>query len=170
MMKRITTFLLVCFITNSAKGQSVDSLIDFKKYNPGTSLRIESYIHDSTDCGEWGGHTETINIFNMDLNPDSLMIFYTRYPTRCVTKQPRPLPKNALIDYRGLLVAEKQEIIREYIKRLRNHIPSTGMYSNASNSYEVSFTKGHLTTSFKIHDKDNSFKEYEEFRNTLFRK
>ena len=154
----------------SVNSQSIDSMINFKNYDNHTSLCIISYTHDSTDCGEWGGHSEQITIRRFN---GKLKINYIRKSSDCenVTKEKK---SGSQIEYSDTLTVIKQEYVKIYLKELLEHTPNKGHpeykeISNAPNRYEVQFQNGFMTYSFKINDDDDSWKKYEPFRTKLIK-
>jgi hypothetical protein len=140
--------------------------IDFDDFERSTNLRLNSYIHDSTDCGEWGGHNERISIYKID---GQLEISFTREKSDCSEGMPfhKPLPNNIPLEFHGSLTKEKQEWVEDYIEKLFKHKPNENRQSNAPNRYEVQLETGFLTKVIKIDDHDNSWLGYETFRNKL---
>ena len=57
----ITTVIISQYVNCQVSNMTVKRMVDFSNYDFKT-LKIISYVHDSTDCGEWGGHYEQILI------------------------------------------------------------------------------------------------------------
>jgi hypothetical protein len=77
-MKTILIFLIILLCGNNLKSQPIDSLTNFSQYSSLDTLKIAIYI---SDCGEFGGHGEIINVFKAD----KVMITYQRDPRVCIT-------------------------------------------------------------------------------------
>jgi len=159
-------------ISISVNCQSIDSYINFKEYDKFNSLRIISYIHDSKDCGEWGGHKEQITIYK---NNGILWFHYKRNQSDCelsIELHRRKLEPQS--ECQDTLTAIKQELVSVYLNELVKHVPNSGnvdfrIISNAPNNYEVQYQNNCLTNSFNIQDEDTSWKKYERFRNEIIK-
>jgi len=136
---------------------------DFETYTSTMGFELDSYIHDSTDCGEWGGHNEKIHIRNSDTVQT---ISYVRFQSDCklfdINYQP---PKNIIRSYEGILTKKKNILLQEYIKEFKKH-PKFTHSSNAPDSYEIRFIQDSLFTGFKIYY-TNDWSRYEVLRNQL---
>lgn len=159
--------LVLLTISLCGESQSLRKMTSFESYTRANTLTFESYIHDSTDCGEWGGHRERIFIYETE---GSLVAYYVRDSSNC--SLPKKFKKNT---YRGrrewhvMLTKEKQKLVKSYLKKFYSYIPPEHLFSNASNSFEVSFTNGDFTNSYSVSDRGSRWKEYEAFRNELMK-
>ena len=165
-LKIIFGILLTYLKVNS---QTVKDFTSFENFDKLTTLKIISYIHDTLDCGEFGGHREYI-IFTKSNN--QLYMNYEREKSDCLLSFKNEKKYSSLIvfSYKDSVTIDKEKDIISYIERLINHRPNKNSSSNAPNYYEVILTKDSFSLSFKISDKDNSWDEYESFRNRLITK
>ncbi|MBS1636918.1 MAG: hypothetical protein JST26_13455 [Bacteroidetes bacterium] len=149
--------------------QDINSFTDFQNYDNSTTLKLISYIHDDYDCGEWGGHVEKIVIYKFK---DALTIIYSREKTNCPKELAgeKKLPSAIRTNWTDTLRITDWQVVKEYLIGLSKHKPAPDIISNASNSYEVQFTKDYFTSSFKVDDRDNSWKKYYEFRDYFVNK
>ena len=171
-IRKIIAAIVLLMVSLSGNCQSINSMMDFKKSDNLKIVRIISYIHDSTDCGEWGGHTEEITISKRN---DITWIHYTRKANDCDLSDATPKKKTKIqTEYDGALTKTKQECVKKYLRKLTKHIPNKGRsdyrtVSNAPNIYEIKFQDLCLTYSFRINDEDNSWNRYELFRNQIIK-
>ncbi len=156
---------MLLFSCQNQKSDFID-FTDFNSYNQRSSLTISTYIHDKSDCGEWGGHKERIRLFK---SKDNWRLIYARdsnnchiyFPNREETLINKPVefelsPNNA--DFKE---------IKLFVHNLEQYAPRMNMSSNATNTYSVKFNYGTITKSYDIIDISNDFLGYKELRTYL---
>ncbi len=164
----ITTVIISQYVNCQVSNMTVKRMVDFSNYDFKT-LKIISYVHDSTDCGEWGGHYEQILIYK-DIFSGVLSYSYERQPNKC----------NDIIGYRGrrpqiheqfkgVLTKEKQKYVSAYIKELFKFRFDFSGISNASNSYEVKFSNRCYSSGFEIEDEGDCWNKYKSFRDSIIK-
>ncbi len=137
--------------------------IDFDSFDNNTQLTVKSYIHDKSDCGEFGGHEETILVKKKN---GELTYYYKRDSTAC--------PREFAIRYKkevdrpialtGLLSDQKQLLLQEYLDVFFTHQPSWNQISNAIDSYEVELVTEFRTITFKLSPVENKWNHYKVMR------
>jgi hypothetical protein len=163
---RLVLFFILLSLSLGCESETKYIQVDFDNFDESTTLRLNSYFHDSTDCGEWGGHGETISIYK---SKKELVISFNRKKSDCSNGMPfyKPLPDNIQLKFYGSLTKKKQKLVEDYIENLFKHKPDENMRSNAPDRYEVQLEIGFLTKGLEIDDNDNSWLNYETFRNDL---
>ncbi len=109
--------------------------IELGQFNGTSNLSIEAKF---SECGEWGGHRETINV-----NSDKQQILYATYnvyPFNCDSLDyfygNRNL--NPTIVRKVILDEQKQQSIVDYVERLtRSRIAQRFPTSNANNVFSI---------------------------------
>jgi len=162
-MKTTLLFVVMFILCRDLKGQSIDSFTNSNEYTAVDTLEIVSSFHDSTDCGEFGGHKEVLKIFKND----KVTFTYHREPRQCLMRNPSPFPNNIVMNYTWSLDIDKQKLINGYLKQLQDHIPSKNVVTNAPSFYWVRFNGREI---FRLNDSDASWKEYENFRDAVLKK
>lgn len=126
-------------------------------------------IHDSTDCGEWGGHEEEIYVIK---RKKDLFISYDRKLGTCHYElTTRELPKNVKTSYDGKLTQSKKKLLESYIDEFKRHNIYRGeeQGSNAPDYYEIRLEKDSVINGYMIYDMNNAWTttKYEILRNKL---
>lgn len=163
----ITTLIISQYANCQLPKMTVKKMVDFSNHDF-RSLKIISYVHDSTDCGEWGGHYEQILIYK-ELD-GALSYYYERKPNNC----------NNVIGYRGrhpqihekhsgVFTKEKQKYVKTYINELIKFKFYNCGASNVSNSYEVKFENHACSYGFEIEDDGKRWEKYESFKNSIIK-
>ena len=163
-MKHFSFPLLLLFISCETLN---DINVDFNNFDRGTTLTLKAYFHDDTDCGEFGGHKETIIIIK---ERNELKFSYKRDSSQCLRKSlpERELTQDTRRTYNGELTTGKQRLVMNYINKLYNYNPSKYTMTNAIDHYEFELKRiPFTTTTFSIDYAGNDWKEFETLRNEL---
>jgi len=142
--------------------------VDFDSFSNGTTLTLESYSHDNSDCGEFGGHKETILIKK---EKNELTFYYKRDSTNCPKELAIRFNKelDRPTEIKGRLSGDKHDLIQSYLDELLTHEPTWNNISNAPNSYEVRFSSEFRTLYFQLSPVDKEWKAYITMRNNLIK-
>lgn len=144
-----------------------DNSFNFDKFDNDTELEIKSYIHDDSDCGEWGGHSELITLTKFR---DEFRLNFKRDSSDCIRPRLKDQPRaDSIVDKKFKIDTRKVELIMDYIEKLNNHRPSSNLYSNAQNYYKIKFRNQHKTIEITISDPDNSWTLYHGLKKDLFK-
>src|SRR6478736_4003313 len=109
---RIFILLFIAFFSCS----SSDCGFSLKEFDKGSTLELESYIHDKGDCGEWGGHLEHI-VFSRFGKKYKLV--YRRDTSDCIRPRLKEKPGYDTGSEKELIVsAEKIVMTMGYISKL----------------------------------------------------
>jgi hypothetical protein len=140
--------------------------VDFDSFDEETTLVLKCYYHDKSDCGEFGGHHETIQIKK---EKDELVYIYKRDSTSCSKERVARYSEapDKPFQVSGRLSIEKQRIVKRYLDSLQNHQPSWNLISNATNNYEIILTTEFRTKTFKLWPVEEQWKAYQDMGEEL---
>lgn len=145
-MKKILFAFILVNINIVVFSQTYVDLSDFDSYDSHSTLAIKSYLHEFTDCGEWGGHKESLFIYKYD----SVWTYtYIIYPSECY----KPNRLNEKIKKEDTLEIDDLNYIKHFLKII-NLTPHTDWISNAPDSYEIRLTLRKKTFYYKLEDAD----------------
>ncbi len=145
-MKKILFVFFLVNINIFVFSQVYVDFTDFNNYDSNSTLAIKSYIHESTDCGEWGGHNESLFIYKYD----SVWTYtYIRYPSECYSQN----GLNEKIKKEDTLVKDDLNYIKHFLKII-NLAPHTDWISNAPDNYEIRLNLRKKTFYYKLEDAD----------------
>jgi len=158
-MKKLIFAFIPIILNFFAFSQVYIDFTEFEDYDPESLLAITSYIHDSNDCGEFGGHKESILIARYD---SVWTCTFIRYPTQCPSKYKEKIVIEDTLNNNDL------NNIKHFLKKL-NQMSEPPWISNAPDSYEVRLSTRKKIFSYKIDRTSNRDirKEYLSFRNKL---
>jgi hypothetical protein len=161
-MATFFSFMVLVIVTSCDSGDK----LDFSAFDNFTSLTLKAYFHDDTDCGEWGGHSETMSIVERD---NKLIFSYKQDSSRCLIRSlaEKKLSSDIKRDCEGELSTEKQKLVADYVKEVYSYDPSKYSLSNAPDYYSVEL-KGRFTTRiFRIDYTGDDWRKFEELRNKI---
>ena len=162
-MKYTLVLLIICLISCQGTKSELADFTNFDTFDEQNRFRIEAYIHDRSDCGEWSGHKEKIVVFKTG---DYWRLMYTRSPNDCKAYFPdrEETPIGQLTDFELNLDTNDLNALKSFVYRLEEYTPQKHLSSNATDDYIIVLRDGRITKSFETIDSSNHFTGYFELR------
>lgn len=149
-MKQLTLFIatIACIISCSKSDNSSDkNKYLFENIHGTDTLKIKAKY---SDCGEWGGHFECIDIYRSDNN--KLTLHYQRDTVNC--PDPSLFNRRIIDEWKKELSAEDQDHIMNFINDLTKRTFIDEGISNAGDYYVIKRSTGSLTIEYSNYNRD----------------
>lgn len=160
------SFVLLLAIVACSSSDRVFTDEDFQLM---TQVEWVSYLHDDYDCGEWGGHRETILISR---NGETYEVTIKRDSSDCFSpKLNRKDAGDSAATKTFIVGAEKKASIIRVVNALsyNKSKDSKWMMSNASNQYIMKFQTPNRKLTVEAYFSDESLAQYAAFKKELLR-